>query len=56
MILILLFRKKNERESYVAVFDYILGDIMAENGKVTTLLPAPVERVLNTLLFFEIYY
>lgn len=31
---------ERKKESYVAVFANIFGDIIAENSKVTTLLPA----------------
>ena len=50
----LLSKKKKERflENY---FENI-GDILSKKDKVTTLLPAQIERVVNTLLVFEGYY
>ena len=50
------FRKKEGFRKNAENIGDNIDDIMAENGKVATLLPAHLERVLNTLLVFEGYY
>jgi len=57
---ILCSNKIERKNGYVAFFSNIfndnIGDIIAENAKVTTLLPALVERGINTVMVFEAYY
>ena len=40
----------------IVVYEQIIGDIIVEMRKITTLLPVQIERVLNNLLVFEGYY